>query len=166
MSTIETEMIDRYVMSMMTDRSIPVAERAHSAAAAIAVHVMTEVRLPMNIPLVVEQEEIDFLLSAHQDRFADHCDDLADAVDEAYEALGLHIVPELQRLAREVAAMDEADMDRQAFSVMNADMLAEKMKPDSSIKPSTMRLVDENFHSSMLDQTIIDYAHENREDMR
>lgn len=159
MSTIETEMIDRYVMSMMTDRSIPVAERAHSAAAAIAVHVMTEARLPMNMPLVVEQEEIDFLLSAHHDKFADCCDDLADAVDDAYAALGLNIVQGIVDLVTQIEAMDEAEAKAEQAK-------AAGFAKGGPFEPNGMRLVDENFHASMLDQTIVDHFDQKQEPLR
>lgn len=162
MSTIETEMIDRYVLGVMKNEDIPVAERAYSAAAAIAVFVMTEEGLPMTEPLHAEPDDIAFLESALHDKFADHCDDLADAVDDAYDALGLNIVQGIVDLVTQIEAMDEAEAKTEQAKAAG---LA-KGGPIDSVKSSTMRLVDEHFHNSMLDQTIVNYFDQKREDIR
>lgn len=163
MSTIETEMIDRYVMGVMKNETMTTTERAQSAAAAIAVHVMTEMGLPMDTALLAEESDLRFLLAEQNDRFADHCDDLADTVDEVYADLGLNVAQNLMEIARQIESMNEVEVKaKQAEEAGFAK--GGLFKP--SIKPSTMRLVDENFHHSMLDQTVVDHFDQKREPLR
>ena len=86
-STIETASIDTYVQEMLADTSKPASERAAHAAAAIAVHVMTEHRLPMNTEMMVSHDDH---RTAHADlggKCADLRRDFDDLIARTWEEL-------------------------------------------------------------------------------